>query len=948
MERVRTSVFGFLLFFLVQLLLISSFSYAGNLNGGKVRVGYYENEIFQEGAAEGLVKSGYAYEYYRKISEYTGWEYEYVYGDFSELYQMLLDRKIDLLAGLAYKSERSELISYPVDIMGKESYYLLKHDDDESTNASPSSLAGKSIGVLDSAMADVLQSFLDRNSVDASVVRFSDYPYLFSAFDENKVDILACESNGAYSRENAEVLSSFGSSDYYLCVSKDRDDLLKELNEALQLLRTEEPNFLNLLSLRYYSASVNARAFSAREKQWMKENSKLRVGYLDDYLPYSDLDSSGTVTGLVSDLIPKLLEELGIKNLSVYYLEFSSYDEMIEALNSDVIDVAFPVGGGMYYAENSRMYQSNAVTNSAPELVFRGNYSHDSLDHFAVNSNNRMQFFFVHTHYPESRITFYDSIDECLAAVMHGDVTSTTMDGLRASDILRNRKYRELSSIQLSFDNEMSFGVRIGNEALLKLINRGLNSISDDTIQELSYRYASILYEYTIVDLALDNLIPILCILFIIGLLIVLLVIRDNNRTRSEARKLEQSRLLLEKKNEELARSREALSDALREAEHANRAKADFLKNMSHDIRTPMNAIVGFTAHAESNISNRKMVKDYLEKISISSQHLLSLINDILDMSRIESGKVTIEEGNVHLPSVMHDLRNIVMSDISAKSLNLYMETRDVIHEDIITDRPRLNQIFLNILSNAIKFTQRGGSIFFTTSELSSEKSGHARYEFRIRDTGIGMSQEFQKLVFDAFTRENTSTVSSIQGTGLGMAITKNIVDMFGGTISVESKQGVGSEFTVVLECRIAGSENPTYELEELKGSRALVLEDNIDNCLSICSMLRRIGLRPDWTNSSKDAISRMKEAQQNRDDFKIVVLDNAMKDQDGIETAVKIRREIGESSPFIIITAYDTTEIEIRARKAGVDSFCTKPLFISELRKVLCAPFEQKGNREG
>lgn len=948
MERVRTSVFGFLLFFLIQLLLISSFSYAGNLNEGKVRVGYYENEIFQEGAAEGLVKSGYAYEYYRKISEYTGWEYEYVYGDFSELYQMLLDRKIDLLAGLAYKSERAELISYPVDIMGKESYYLLKHDDDESTNASPSSLAGKSIGVLDSAMADVLQSFLDRNSVDASVVRFSDYPYLFSAFDEKKVDILACESNGAYSREHAEVLSSFGSSDYYLCVSKDRDDLLKELNEALQLLRTEEPNFLNLLSLRYYSASVNARAFSAREKQWMKENSKLRVGYLDDYLPYSDLDSSGTVTGLVSYLISKLLEELGIKNLSVYYVEFSSYDEMIDALNSDVIDVAFPVGGGMYYAENSRMYQSNAVTNSAPELVFMGNYSHDTLDHFAVNSNNRMQFFFVHTHYPESRITFYDSIDECLAAVMHGDVTSTTMDGLRASDILRNRKYRELSSIQLSFDNEMSFGVRIGNEALLKLINRGLNSISDDTIQELSYRYASRLYEYTIVDLALDNLIPILCILFIIGLLIVLLVIRDNNRTRSEARKLEQSRLLLEKKNEELARSREALSDALKEAEHASRAKADFLTNMSHDIRTPMNAIVGFTAHAESHISNRKMVKDYLEKISISSQHLLSLINDILDMSRIESGKVTIEEGNVHLPSVMHDLRNIVMSDISAKSLNLYMETRDVIHEDIITDRPRLNQIFLNILSNAIKFTQRGGSIFFTTSEMSSEKSGHARYEFRIRDTGIGMSQEFQKLVFDPFTRENTSTVSSIQGTGLGMAITKNIVDMFGGTISVESKMGVGSEFTVVLECRIAGSENPTYELEELKGSRALVLEDNIDTCLSICSMLRRIGLRPDWTNSSKEAISRMKEAQQNREDFKVVVLDNALKDQDGIETAVKIRREIGESSPFIILTAYDTTEIEIRARKAGIDSFCTKPLFISELRKALCAPFEQKGNREG
>ena len=407
-----------------------------------------------------------------------------------------------------------------------------------------------------------------------------------------------------------------------------------------------------------------------------------------------------------------------------------------------------------------------------------------------------------------------------------------------------------------------------------------------------------------------------------------------------EVREKERARLELEEKNRELAESQAALSDALTAAEHANRAKTTFLNNMSHDIRTPMNAIVGFTALAASHIDNKEQVQDYLGKISVSSQHLLSLINDVLDMSRIESGKMTIEEANVHLPDAIHDLRTIIQSNLTSKQLELFIDTQDVVHEDIVTDKLRLNQVLLNILSNAIKFTPAGGTISFRIIEKPSPDAGLANFEFRIKDNGIGMSEEFQKTIFEAFTREKTSTVSGIQGTGLGMAITKNIVDMIGGSISVNSKEGKGSEFVVDIPCKISGVSAKQEPLPELKGLRALVADDDTNTCLSVCSMLREIGMRPDWTNYGKEAVIRAKEAKDQADEFRVYIIDWLMPDQNGIETVRRIRRIIGDSTPIIILTAYDWADIETEARDAGVTAFCSKPLFMSELRNVLSRPF--------
>ncbi len=387
---------------------------------------------------------------------------------------------------------------------------------------------------------------------------------------------------------------------------------------------------------------------------------------------------------------------------------------------------------------------------------------------------------------------------------------------------------------------------------------------------------------------------------------------------------------------------RKALQDALAAAEHANRAKTTFLNNMSHDIRTPMNAIIGFTTLAATHIDNKKQVADYLGKISVSSEHLLSLINDVLDMSRIESGKVKIEEKETHLPDVLHDLRTIIQANVHAKQLELYIDAVDVVHEDVICDKLRLNQILLNLISNAVKFTKPGGMISIRVVEKDDAPSGYASYVFRVKDSGIGISKGFQEHIFEAFTREQSSTVSGIQGTGLGMAITKNIVDMMGGTISVESEVGKGSEFTVCLQFRISGSPAHGEWTPRLAGLHALVADDDFNTCASVTRMLTKIGMRAEWTTSGKEAILRAQLALENDDEFNAYIIDWVMPDMNGIETVRRIRAIIGDNKPIIILTAYDWTEIEEEARAAGVTAFCSKPLFMSELREALLKPIEE------
>ena len=379
----------------------------------------------------------------------------------------------------------------------------------------------------------------------------------------------------------------------------------------------------------------------------------------------------------------------------------------------------------------------------------------------------------------------------------------------------------------------------------------------------------------------------------------------------------------------------QALSEAVAAAEAASRAKSTFLSNMSHDIRTPMNAIIGFTTLAVSNIDNQERVKDYLTKTLSSSRHLLALINDILDMSRIESGKLQLEETEVNLAEMLHDIKTIVSGQIYAKQLELYMDALDVADEDIYCDRTRLGQILLNLLSNAIKFTPAGGTVSVRIRQLAGTVRDCAQYEFRVRDNGIGMSPEFAQKIFEPFERERTSTVSRIQGTGLGMAITRNIVEMMGGTIKVQTEKNRGTEFIICLPLRVQTGSRREEKIAELAGLKALVVDDDFNTCDSVAKLLTRVGMRAEWTLSGREAVLRARQSIELGDPCRAYIIDWRLPDMNGIEVTRQIR-SLNDDTPIIILTAYDWSDIEAEAKAAGVTAFCSKPMFLSDLRDTL------------
>ena len=391
----------------------------------------------------------------------------------------------------------------------------------------------------------------------------------------------------------------------------------------------------------------------------------------------------------------------------------------------------------------------------------------------------------------------------------------------------------------------------------------------------------------------------------------------------------------------------QALQDALMQAQHANRAKTTFLSNMSHDIRTPMNAIIGFATIAVSHIDNKDQVRDCLQKVLSSSNHLLSLINDILDMSRIESGKVQIKEQECNVSEIMHNLVNIIQPQVKAKQLELFIDTFEVANEDVIADALKLNQVFINLLSNAVKYTPAGGMVSFRIMQKTTFRHGYGDYIFMVKDNGIGMSRDFVEHIFEPFERESTATQSGIQGTGLGMAITKNIVEMMGGTISVESEVGKGSTFTVALSLKLQDVEKDAEQIRELEGLRALVVDDDFNVCDSVSKMLKKIGMRSEWTTSGREAVYRAKQAYDEGDSYHTYIIDWQMPETSGVETARRIRSVVGTEAPIIVLTAYDWTDIEEEAKAAGVTAFCAKPLFLSDLKSALLAANNLAGKEE-
>ena len=771
-------------------------------------------------------------------------------------------------------------------------------------------------------MVDTLEKFLRAHNVKAIITPFDDYDLLFQAFDSKQVDVLAAEGDGAYGRESAEILYPFGASDYFLCVSIHRPDLLTQLNTAQTQLMTDEPNYISSLRAKYYPVSISSRAFTSAEKEWIASNTALKIGYLNDYLPYSDTDEDNNVNGMIKELIPQLLERLAITTIQPVYKGYNSYDEMIAAMNVSEVDVIFPVGGGLYYSEENGIYQSNAVTSSITELVSLSDTDYINTQTFAINKNNRMQYYYIINNFPNARIIYFSSIDECLEAVLSDRVDCTTINGLR-SDILKNRRYRNLHMHQLKTSDDRCFGIQIGNEGLLRLINRGMNIVGTEYAQELSYKYSQQLYDYSISDFIKDHMYVFGSLILFVIVIILILLIRDSKHYKA----------------------------ALDAAENANHAKTIFLNNMSHDIRTPMNAIVNFTELAQISVDDKKKTSDYLSKISLSSKHMLSIINDVLDMSRIESGMVTIAEETINISSLIEDLKTIIQPAVEEKLQHFTVDISGIKNQIILTDKLRLNQLLLNILSNAVKFTNERGNISLKVSEeevpAENKQPQTSMYEFRIKDDGIGMSREFQKIIFDSFTRERTSTVSGIQGTGLGMAITKKIVDMLGGTIEVQSEEGQGSEFIVRIPCKISSEKNEQVEQSgqvkeapvkaDFSGKRVLLAEDNEMNQMIAVENLENVGFAVEVANDGLEAVEKV--SANSAGYYDVILMDIQMPKMDGYEAARRIRampEPEKASVPIVAVTANAFGEDCEAALKAGMNKHLAKPYDIPQIIQTL------------
>ena len=443
------------------------------------------------------------------------------------------------------------------------------------------------------------------------------------------------------------------------------------------------------------------------------------------------------------------------------------------------------------------------------------------------------------------------------------------------------------------------------------------------------------------------SMLAVMLIVLFALLAIFVVVYQSQRQTEAQNKELEKLNEQLRVNNTALEEARHLAEQSFLVAEEANKAKSTFLSNMSHDIRTPMNAIIGFTTLAASNIDNQEKVKDYLSKILSSSNHLLSLINDVLDMSRIESGKIYLEEQEANLSDILHDIKTIITGQIHAKQLELYMDVMDVTDEDVYCDKTRLNQVLLNLLSNAIKFTPAGGTVSVRVAQLPNAPEGSGLYEIRVKDTGIGMSQQFAKRIFEPFERERTSTVSKIQGTGLGMAISKNIIDMMGGTIEVHTEQDKGTEFVIRVALRLQPERRSAEKIKELEGLKALVVDDDFNTCDSVTKMLVQVGMRSEWTLFGKEAILRARQSIELGDAFHAYIIDWRLPDMNGIEVTRQIRA-LGDETPIIILTAYDWSDIEVEAKAAGVTAFCSKPMFMSDLRETLLAALGQQKAESG
>jgi signal transduction histidine kinase/ActR/RegA family two-component response regulator len=891
-----------------------------------VRVGWFTSDLFQEGTGD-EPKSGYGYDYLRKIADYTTWEYEYVYGDWSTLYDQLCRGEIDVMAGMSATPEREDLMLFPNEAMETDIYYLYKHSEDTEINAGDlTSFAGRKIGLLkDNRISDFAEEWVESKNISAQIVYFDDFDTLHAAFESGQIDLEPRTSSGASDLPDIAAAVRLGEEPSYLAVSKQRADLLSDLNEAISSMNAVEPYALQEMHYSTYGNVYASKALTVGERQWLEAHPVVKVGYIDDYLPYCGTNADGQADGLITDVISAIITSLGIDPApDVQYIAYDYYDDVVAALESGEIDIAFPVSDDAWKLEQRDVSASADVISDRGVLFYKTAYDKEDIRTLAVMKDRVFHYEYSFLAYPDAEIIFYTTIDECLDAVVRGDADGTIMDSLRVQYVTNRSQYDSLKYVQLSNITGKCFGISHGDPALLMLINRGLQVLGSSYGYDRSFQYVDQLYTYGLLDFIRAHLALTGTVLACFFAVVVLLFTSYIRRQREEI----------------------AEKDALRrEAEAANAAKSTFLFNMSHDIRTPMNAVLGFNELMLQNINDPDKLREYIEKSRLSGEYLLGLINNVLEVSRIDSGREVLNE---EFADLMDENYYVVFeNEVRRKNLHVTRSV-DVQHRYVYTDAHKIREILLNIISNAVKYTNDGGSIDISLKELPCSRKGYASYVCAVSDTGIGMTKEFQEHIFETFAREHNSTDSKVMGTGLGMAIVKKLVDIMGGTITVESEPGKGSTFTISMDLRLV--ENPEEYLKEeqeqlqasdetfsLEGRRLLMAEDNELNAEIATAILENLGAAIEVAKDGIECMDMLKSHEAGY--YSLILMDIQMPNLNGYETTKKIRA-LSDAAlagiPIVAMTANAFDEDKRAAFDVGMNGHIAKPIDVNKLIKVL------------
>ena len=898
-----------------------------------VRVGSFEdtfNYVNEKGA-----RKGYGYELLETLSGYTGWQFEYVTCDWSDCFEKLKNGEIDIIGGISYTEDRTQEMLFSDEPMGVEKYYLYADLSRADISASDfKTLNGKKIGVLMGTEPEVmLTEWEEKYGLKTEHVNISNNEDVKQKLANHEIDCFVSLEESFWAERGISTITRVGESGIYYAINKKRPDIKEELDDAMRALDEAVPFYTADLYKRYFSMDYTP-ILTGEEKAWLRKHGAIRMGFLASDSGVSTFDpATGEFTGVITDYIQFAADCLGNQELEFQLVGYDSKEAELDALKSGEIDMIFHCDQNPNLAEEYHFACTNTTwTSNLMAVTNKQHFNENNVNRIAVPQNKLSLKKYLAFYYPQWEIVDCDTQEDAARLVKDGQA-DCFVTGI-SSENKYSKKY-SFYSVPLVNPVRSCFAVNSGNRSLLSILNKTIKAMPVNMLAGALAMYKSSARKVTLSDFIKDNFFKVMLISSIavaVVLLTILMLLQKARKAEAAARKAASDTQELNAK----------LQVAVEKAESANRAKSTFLSNMSHDIRTPMNAIIGFTTLAISNIDDKNRVKDYLTKTLASSNHLLSLINDVLDMSRIESGKIHLEEVEVNLSDVLHDLKTIVSGQIYAKQLELYMDAMDVTDEDVYCDKTRLNQILLNLLSNAIKFTPAGGTVSVRVRQLAGQARGCGQYEFRIKDNGIGMSPEFAKKIFEPFERERTSTVSRIQGTGLGMAITKNIVDMMGGTIEVQTAQGKGTEFTVCVPMRAQTEQRLVEKITELEGLKALVVDDDFNTCDSVTKMLVKVGMRAEWTLSGKEAVLRARQSIEMSDVYHAYIIDWRLPDMNGIEVTRQIR-SLHDDTPIIILTAYDWSDIEVEAKAAGVTAFCSKPMFMSDLRETLMSALGQK-----